>query len=95
VAAAYASSGRSSALYTGRICYLALEELRATGNVKSGVTSCGGSSPVSISVTHPDANDVQVTVTYQTVQLFALPGVAGNMTINRSVRMKVNGDSAL
>lgn len=96
VAALYASSNSDAVIDTNGICSYALEELRTTANVGSAVTSCGGSSPVSISVTSLTDGDgspaVAVAVTYQTVQLIPIPGMAGKMSISRSVQMKVRAD---
>ena len=59
-----------------------------------GITTCGGTSPVSVSasqVTGPDNEDAaQVSVTYTTPHLIPIPGLlAGQYTITRVVQMKL------
>ena len=77
-------------------CQVALGELRRLPNVGTAVTDCG-SLPVRVTVDPPvfypadKSRSTRVTVTYQTVQLFPLPFMAGRMTINRSAEMRIFG----
>jgi Flp pilus assembly protein TadG len=94
VAALYTSSGTDFAADSAGACGYVLDELRPMINVGSAVTSCSGSSPVGVTASaFTDADGdlgTKVSVTYQTVQLFPIPGVAGKMSITRTVQMKVN-----
>ena len=92
VAALYTSSSVSNQSDTTGACYYALQALQDLPNVGSGVTTCTA-LPVQVNaaaVTGPDgAPASQVSVTYQTVPLFPIPGLMGQMTITRTVQMKV------
>ena len=97
VAAFYASAGSTQAADSSTACNLAVQELSFNPNM-SGVTTCGGSSPVSVSatlVTGPDgvaSSAAKVTVIYTTVALFPIPGIlTGQITMARTVTMKLRG----
>jgi Flp pilus assembly protein TadG len=96
-AAMYASQSltvaQSGSIAT-EVCLYALGELRDAPGVGSGVTTCTG-MPVTVTVTPKtpgagDMNTVQVSVTYNTMQLIALPGLmAGSLAIKRTVEMPI------
>lgn len=101
VAALYTSSASSTLADSLGACQTALEEMRQLPNVKASVScpsSCGAGSactagPVTFTAvakaTGVDgAPASQVTVQYQTVQLIALPGLTGQMTLKRTVQMR-------
>ena len=95
VAALYTSSSSTRAADTSGACTYALEELRTTPNVGSGITTCTA-LPVMVtatSVTGPDGSPASsVSVTYQTVPLVPIPGLLSKqVTITRSVQMRVKG----
>jgi hypothetical protein len=74
-------------------CTYVLAEMQTLTNM-GGVTTCGGTSPVSVSasqVTGPDnENAAQVSVTYTTPSLIPIPGLlAKQYTITRVVQMKL------
>jgi hypothetical protein len=74
-------------------CKIVTKDMQTLINM-GGVTTCGGTSPVSVSaalVTGPDSeNAAQVSVTYSTPQLIAIPGLlAKQYTITRVVTMKL------
>jgi Flp pilus assembly protein TadG len=100
------NAARSAAMYASQsltvaqngsivtlVCPYALGELGDAPGVGT-VTICTG-TPVTVTVTPktPGAgnmNTVQVSVTYQTMQLIALPGLmAGSLAITRSVEMPI------
>ena len=92
-AAVYASTGNST-----KICEILTDELGSLSNMQ-GVTTCGGTSPVSYTLTNltssttpasPDGNSaVQMAVTYTTPQVIPIPGLlAGKFTITRTVTMR-------
>jgi hypothetical protein len=77
-------------------CQYVLGELRKLPNVGDGVTNCNA-LPVRMAVAqpiaHPDGSfSTRVSVTYQTVPLFALPWMPGRLTMTRSVEMRIAGD---
>lgn len=98
-AALYTSSSPDTAADSGGACRYVLGALRALPNM-SGVTTCAG-LPQQVSPTQPvaagasavtgaDGNPASlVTVTYQTVPLFPIPGLMGQMTITRTTQMRV------
>lgn len=98
VAALYTSSSDTASTDSGSACTYAVEELKANINM-STVSTCGGASPVSVTATRltgansPDSNPAaQVTVTYTTPQLFAIPGILkGQFTIPRVAIMRIRG----
>lgn len=97
VAALYTSSTTATSTDSAIACFYAVEELKTNINM-SGVSTCGGSSPVAVTATQlvgssADGNPAtQVTVTYTTPRLFAIPGVlGGQFTISRVVQMRIRG----
>ena len=99
VAALYTSSSWSNQSDTTGACYYALQALSDMPNM-SGVTTCASQAsqvsstqPLAVAVTvgsGPDgAQASTVSVTYQTVPLFPIPGLMGQMTITRTSEMKV------
>jgi Flp pilus assembly protein TadG len=96
VAALYTSSTTATSTDSATACFYALEELKSNINM-SGIVTCGGSSPVTVTATNlplgPDLNPAaQVTVTYTTPQLFPIPGIMkGQFTISRIVKMRIRG----
>jgi len=93
VAALYTSSSSSNATDSAGACTYALNALRYLPNMGSGVTSCGAGQPLQVTatqVTGPDgSNASQVSVTYQTIPLFPIPGLMGQMTITRTAEMRL------
>jgi Flp pilus assembly protein TadG len=77
-----------------QVCPYALGELVDAPGVGTGVNTCTG-TPVTVTVTAktPGAgnmNTVQVSVTYNTMQLIPLPGLmAGSLSITRAVEMPI------
>ncbi len=95
VAALYSSTTSATSTDGATACFYAIEELKSNINM-SGVTTCGGASPVAVTATQISTVDgspaAQVVVTYTTPQLFAFPGViSGQFTISRVVRMRIRG----
>jgi Flp pilus assembly protein TadG len=96
-AAMYASQSltvaQSGAIVT-QVCTYVLGELGDAPGVGSGVTTCTG-TPVTVTVTartpgDGNMNTVQVSVTYNTMQLIPLPGLmAGSLSITRMVEMPI------
>jgi Flp pilus assembly protein TadG len=76
------------------ICNYAIAALEYAPNVGTSVTTCGGSSPISVSPTynatgHGGIPTLTVSVTY-TVNLLAVPGVSlSTLAITRTVEMPV------
>jgi Flp pilus assembly protein TadG len=92
VACLYTSANSGQVADSTTACSLVIAELKNLPNIGSSVTTCGGTSPVSVSATSvsgPDGNPAsQVTVTYTTVNLIPIPGfLQGQFTWNRSVTM--------
>jgi hypothetical protein len=78
---------------TATACTIVTKDMQTLINM-GGVTTCGGGSPVSVTasqVTGPDnENAAQVSVTYTTPQLIAIPGLlAKQYTITRVITMKL------
>jgi len=97
VGATYCSTNSTDATDSTTACTYALDQLRNLPNVGSGVVACNG-SPITVTaslVRGPDnvANDAStVTVTYTTPQMVPIPGLfPGQLTINRSVTMRLRG----
>jgi len=100
VAAQYASTSQTTAVDSTGVCTFALEELRIVPNVGSS-TTCGGSSPVSVSTaligpgqTNTNSADgqlaAQVSVQYTTLQLIPIPLLLNNQaTFYRTVQMRL------
>ncbi len=97
VAALYTSSSPSTAADATTACYYALQSLKDMPNM-SGITACAtqasavtATQPVAVTVSSnggPDGAASTVSVTYQTVPLFPIPGLMGQITITRSAKMR-------
>ncbi len=101
VAALYTSSSPSSRNDSLGACQVAIEEMRQLPNVKSAVNCPAACAPGSACTAGPitftavakdpgvdGAPASEVTVQYQTVKLFPIPGLAGQMTLKRVVQMR-------
>ena len=92
VAALYTSSSVLSAADNSGACYYVLQALRDLPNVGTTVNSCTA-LPVIVSASQVNGPDgaaaSQVSVTYQSVPLFSIPGLMGQMTITRTAQMRV------
>ncbi len=91
VAATYTSDGLSLG-DSSLACAAALEEMRQLPNIKNSVNSCNA-LPLIVAAKQinvgPDGGPAtEVTVQYQTVNLFVIPGLPGQMTLKRTVQMK-------
>ena len=94
-AAVYASGSSTAYTETGNLCTILLNEMASLSNMQS-VTTCGGTSPVSLSSTQltgsdsPDGNTaVKMSVTYTTPQMIPIPGLlAGKFTLTRTLKMR-------
>lgn len=100
----YTASSVASTADQSTACQYALRALQDLPNM-TGITSCvvmsctapqvqvNQSQPVQVgacSIAGPDgAPASQVSVTYQTLPLFPLPGLMGQMTITRTAQMRV------
>lgn len=91
VGAAYASSSSAFAADAGGACRAALGELNTLPNVGS-VHDCG-TLPVIVTASRvmgPDgAPASSVAVTYQTINLIPVPGIPSQLTITRTVQMRL------
>jgi hypothetical protein len=92
---AYSASNAGSANLTTTACSYALDELRNAPGVGTGTTTCGGTSPVSVTASSVTGNDgqaaVSVNVTYQ-VNLIAIPALFNpKLTLSRTVVLTVHG----
>jgi hypothetical protein len=86
-----AMGGTGNVNNSAMACDAALRELRAMSNV-AGLTNCTGPLLVTAQAyNEPTTNTLatRVTITYQTIQLFPLPFMSGQMTINRVGTMRV------
>jgi Flp pilus assembly protein TadG len=94
VAVEYTSASTSKATDSTGACPYVLAELNSMSNVQ-GLSTCT-SLPVTVTATKvagPDgAQASQVSVTYQTILMFPIPGLAGQFTITRIAEMRL-GDS--
>jgi Flp pilus assembly protein TadG len=94
VAAVYASSSTGNITQTGIICGLVINEMGSLSNMQ-GVSTCGGSSPVSVTPTLispgiDGSQEAKVSVTYTTPPLIPIPGLlAKQFTITRTVKMRI------
>ncbi len=87
------STNAHSTSFTSTACTYALAELQGAPNVGTSITTCGGSSPVSVTATPLSGADglpaVQVSVTY-TVQLMRIPAIMpASLSITRAVELPV------
>jgi Flp pilus assembly protein TadG len=88
----YAASGSTTYTDTTNLCQILYNEMGSLSNMQ-GVTTCGGTSPVSFTASQgagPDNNTaVTVAVTYTTPQMIPIPGLlAGKFTITRTMQMR-------
>lgn len=96
VAATYAATSASDAADTATVCTFVIQELSVVANM-ANVTTCGGSSPVSVTTSEvtgansPDGQDAaKVTVQYTTQQLIPIPGLlSAQHTFYRTVEMRL------
>lgn len=96
IGAAWAAASSTNAGTSGLAAYLCtnyvLPTLQDAPNVGSGVTSCGGTSPVSVSTssgTVGSLTTLTVTVTYK-APLMGIPGISpSSLSIARSVTLPV------
>ena len=88
----------TTAADTALACTYALGELQWLSNMRNPtVTTCGSSvsssQPVAVAASQVAGVDgtqaSQVSVTYQTIQMFPIPGVAGQYTITRTAQMRL------
>lgn len=104
VAALYTSTSAGAAIDANGACQYALEELRSLPNIGAGTTTCGsvptdnvqvnacisgGACGFTCNAAEGGATTACVRVIYQTVPLFPIPGLTGQMTINRIAQMRV------
>lgn len=95
VAAMYAAMSPSAAVDNQGICSAAREELRKAPGAAGSLADCSAvpvQVPAATLLNSPDGTtngDVSVSVTYRTVPLFALPGMAGRWDITRICRMRI------
>jgi hypothetical protein len=88
------ASSITSTANTQILCNYAIAALEYAPNVGTSVTSCGGSSPISVTPTynatgHGGIPTVTVSVTY-TVNMLAVPGVSlSTLAITRTVELPV------
>lgn len=92
-AATYTSSDEPFADSTSAACQYALAELNSLPNVRN-LNSCGA-LPLIVTASKgecpsADAGSVcsTVSVTYQTVPMFSVPGMPGQLTVTRSVQLR-------
>lgn len=96
VAGTYAATSATTATDTTNVCLFARQELAVVANM-ANVTTCGGTSPVSITATEltgtnsPDGqNAAKVTVQFTTAQLIPIPLLLKNQqTFYRTVTMRL------
>ena len=91
--AAAHNSNANTPIDSAKACEIVRNEMQGLLNM-SGVTGCGGGSPISVVATQvagPDAEAAaRVAVTYTTPRLIPIPGIlAGQVTITRAVTMKI------
>lgn len=94
VAAEYTSTDHTTRADSRGACTYALLELKSMSNAH-GLSSCT-SLPVIVSasaVTGPDGSSLasSVSVTYQTVPLFPIPGLMGRLKVTRTAVMYMRG----
>jgi Flp pilus assembly protein TadG len=104
VAAMYASNSPSSLDDSQGACSAALAEMKPLPNIKAGVTCASGcgagtacaAGPMKVTakrITAASSADglaeaSEVSVQYQTVNMFLIPGLPDHLTITRTVQMK-------
>jgi Flp pilus assembly protein TadG len=99
VAALYTSYSKTQSYDQPSACRLALEELRVSGNVGAGVTTCDAFPVIVTAVTAGPGTSVasadgklatQVTVKYRTARLIPIPGVLTNQaTVSQVIQMRL------
>jgi hypothetical protein len=88
------STNAQSASFTSTACTYALAELQNAPNMGATVTTCGGTSPVSVTASYLASGAdqlpaVTVAVTYR-VSLLAIPGIMpASLSILRRVQLPV------
>jgi Flp pilus assembly protein TadG len=92
VAALFAASDESAATDEAGTCAAVLREMRSLPNAKD-LQSCTA-LPLHVQLETEQAGApphtvARVSVTYQTVPLFPIPGLAGRLTATRTVEMRV------
>jgi hypothetical protein len=90
VAALYtANNGPGAVTDSAGACYYVLEELQNAGNMGSGVNSCGGQSPVTVTAAAATVGGQpasQVSVTYKALPMIPIPGMLrGTFSFTRIV----------
>jgi Flp pilus assembly protein TadG len=90
-AAAYTASSSGTVTDSVGACAYALPEMNAMSNTRS-LSTCTA-SPLTVTATSVTGADgaaaSQVTVTYQTMSLIAIPALRGQLTITRTVQQRV------
>lgn len=91
----YSAANAGSSSLTTEACSYALDELQDAPGVGSGTTTCGGTSPVSVTASSITGNDgqaaVSVNVTYK-VNLLGIPAIfTKNLVVSRTVVLTVHG----
>jgi Flp pilus assembly protein TadG len=94
VGAMYASTNSTTSTDSSGTCTVVLNEMKNLPNIGASVTSCGGTSPVSVTasqVTGPDSSAAaQVSVTYTSLNLVPIPGlIQKGFTWTRSVTIRL------
>jgi hypothetical protein len=94
VAALYTSSSIGAANDSTGACGYALEEMRDLPNLgSSGACPSSDLTATAAKSTDTDGSTIStVTVTYKTVALFPIPGLAGSMTITRTAQMRARAN---
>jgi Flp pilus assembly protein TadG len=91
VAAEYTSKSTNTSTASDAACRYALDEMSSLANVQK-LSSCSG-TPLTVTatqVTGPDGKLAsQVTVTYQTDFLIPIPGLTAQLTMTRTVKMRL------
>jgi len=91
----YSAANAASSSFTTEACSYALTELEGAPGVGSGTTTCGGTSPVSVTASSVTGNDgqaaVSVTVSYK-LSMVAIPAIlAKSVVLARTVVLTVHG----
>jgi Flp pilus assembly protein TadG len=91
----YSAANAGSSNFATQACSYALSELENAPGVGTGTSTCGGTSPVSVTASSVTGNDgqaaVSVNVTYK-VKLLAVPSVLTNsLVVSRTVVLTIHG----
>ena len=93
VAVMQTSQNSTTAANSTLACQYALTELNKLPNASS-LNTCGG-LPVVVNATAvvdaDGANASQVAVTYQSINMIPIPGLAGRLTLTRTAQMRLKG----